>query len=216
MTSPEEPSIEWRPRDTPLGSPAAPVSPPTGYAQTGSIPPQPYPAPPPPRRGMSGRAVLLLAAGIALTVLAIGGAVVAAAIVGGTLKPASTSSAGGGGVRVTGPDGKPWSPPPPPPTPAYRPVPQDFQLAVKEIEKHCFGSAGCNVTYRIDVTYVGTQALSTSKTYEVVYRVDGGEEPVLERFTVTGDTASVQQQEFIQTRSSKVVLRATVVDINEL
>jgi hypothetical protein len=32
----------------------------------------------------------------------------------------------------------------------------DSELGIKILEKKCFGSAGCSVTYRIKPTYVGT------------------------------------------------------------
>jgi hypothetical protein len=32
----------------------------------------------------------------------------------------------------------------------------DSELRIKILEKKCFGSAGCSVTYRIKPTYVGT------------------------------------------------------------
>jgi hypothetical protein len=36
----------------------------------------------------------------------------------------------------------------------------DFEIGTKIPEKNCFGSAGCNVTYRIKPKYVGTQELN--------------------------------------------------------
>src|SRR4029453_5116766 len=32
----------------------------------------------------------------------------------------------------------------------------DFEIGIKILEKKCFGSAGCSVTYRIKPKYVGT------------------------------------------------------------
>jgi hypothetical protein len=36
----------------------------------------------------------------------------------------------------------------------------DFEIGIKILEKRCFGSAGCSVTYRIKLKYVGTQELN--------------------------------------------------------
>jgi hypothetical protein len=36
----------------------------------------------------------------------------------------------------------------------------DFEIGIKILEKKCFGSAGCSVTYRIKPKYVGTQELN--------------------------------------------------------
>jgi hypothetical protein len=36
----------------------------------------------------------------------------------------------------------------------------DFEIGIKILEKKCFGSAGCSVTYRIKPKYIGTQELN--------------------------------------------------------
>ena len=36
------------------------------------------------------------------------------------------------------------------------PAPEDFEISVRVTEKQCFGSAGCNVSFTIDPTYVGS------------------------------------------------------------
>ncbi|MBY8870499.1 hypothetical protein K7640_01425 [Micromonospora sp. PLK6-60] len=95
------------------------------------------------------------------------------------------------------------------------PTKKDFKLAVKVLRKQCFGSAGCNITYRIDVTYTGS-GLDPAKTYEVTYEVRGGEDPAVNTFEVTGETASVQQEETGSTRRSGDKLTAVVTDVAEL
>ncbi|MEU8333767.1 hypothetical protein [Micromonospora sp. NPDC048839] len=105
---------------------------------------------------------------------------------------------------------------PAPTTAAYdSPTKKDFNLGVKILKKKCFGSAGCNITYRIDVTYIGA-GLDPSKTYEVTYEVRGGEDPMVNTFEVTGDTASVQQEEDGGTKRSTDKLTAVVTDVAEL
>ncbi|SCG76588.1 hypothetical protein [Micromonospora coxensis] len=95
------------------------------------------------------------------------------------------------------------------------PTKKDFKLAVKVLRKQCFGSAGCNISYRIDVTYTGS-GLDPAKTYEVTYEVRGGEDPMINTFEVTGDTASVPQEEHGSTRRSGDKLTAVVTDVAEL
>ena len=76
---------------------------------------------------------------------------------------------------------------------AYVPVPTDFQIGIVETRRSCFGSAGCNITFQIDPSYVGTRSLSPSKTYTVVYQVNGGDSPKTANFTITGSQASFRE-----------------------
>ncbi|MFC0506666.1 hypothetical protein [Micromonospora costi] len=104
----------------------------------------------------------------------------------------------------------------PAPLPVYAtPTKNDFKLKVKILRKQCFGSAGCNVTYRIDVTYTGDGDLDPSKTYEVTYQVKGAEDPIINTFEVTGDSASVQEEEMASTKRSGDKLTAAVTDVTE-
>ncbi|MEU7781681.1 hypothetical protein [Micromonospora parva] len=103
-----------------------------------------------------------------------------------------------------------------PPAPVYdTPTKGDFKLKVKTLRKQCFGSAGCNITYRIDVTYTG-DGLDPSSTYEVTYEVKGAEDPIINTFEVTGDSASVQEEETASTKRSADKLAAVVTDVSEL
>jgi hypothetical protein len=134
-----------------------------------------------------------------------------------------------------------WGPPPGPPPPATpkaadsvgqsrttttevevtttvstydTPEPSDFELTVKTLSKQCFGSAGCNVTYRIQAGWDGTY--DPDKTYEVVYEVRGDESgPQTNNFTITGDEYQVSQEEDASTRSSGVKLTARVISVEE-
>lgn len=89
----------------------------------------------------------------------------------------------------------------------------DFAIGITVLEKECFGSAGCLVTFRIKPTYKGTSVLDDTTTYTVVYEIAGGDEPQVNRFTITGDTASFPAEEMIRTPSSsaKLVAKATSV-----
>ncbi|MEU5942249.1 hypothetical protein ABZ807_24385 [Micromonospora sp. NPDC047548] len=103
-----------------------------------------------------------------------------------------------------------------PAVPTYdAPTKSDFKLKVKILRKQCFGSAGCNITYRIDVTYSGA-GLDPSTTYEVTYEVKGAEDPIINTFEVTGDSASVQEEEMASTKRSADKLTAVVTSVSEL
>ncbi len=96
----------------------------------------------------------------------------------------------------------------------HTPTTKDFKLGVKILRKQCFGSAGCNINYRIDVTYLGGE-LDPSKTYEITYEVTGAEDPIINTLEVTGDSASVQEEESAGTKRSSDKLTAVVADISE-
>jgi hypothetical protein len=94
------------------------------------------------------------------------------------------------------------------------PEPRDFKLTVKTLSKQCFGSAGCNLTYRIDAGWDGSY--DPAKTYEAVYEVQGDESgPQTNNFTITGDHYQVAQEETASTHSSGVELTARVTSVDE-
>jgi hypothetical protein len=103
---------------------------------------------------------------------------------------------------------------PPETTAVAQPRRRDFELTVKTLSKQCFGSAGCNLTYRIEVGYDGPP-LDPSNTYEVVYEVRGGEDgPQINTLTVEGDQSSVDSEESISTNSSARKLTAVVTSVD--
>jgi hypothetical protein len=85
------------------------------------------------------------------------------------------------------------------PSGPYSPTPADFTITIVVVEQSCFGSAGCNVQYTIDVGYVGSQLPDANTTYRVVYEVQGGEDPKIGSFTVRGSQVSVPSRDFIST-----------------
>lgn len=152
---------------------------------------------------------------IALIVALCGGGIGLAALTGDEKPVAGVSStAASSPTRAA-----PAAAAPTPATPAIAtydtPTTDDFKLKVKILRKKCFGSAGCNITYRIDVTYTG-MGLDPTKTYEVTYDVKGAEDPIVNTLEVTGDTASVQQEEMASTRRSTDKLTAVVTSVSEL
>jgi hypothetical protein len=101
----------------------------------------------------------------------------------------------------------------PPPPADVKPTKANFKLTVKVLGKQCFGSAGCNVTYRILIDYTGPD-LDPSKTYEVVYEVRGGDDGTsTNSFTVTGGESSVDSEETASTKNKSAKLTAVVTDV---
>jgi hypothetical protein len=70
---------------------------------------------------------------------------------------------------------------------AYTPTPADFQIEIIETERSCFGSAGCNVGYKINPTYTGAQHADPKRTFTVIYEITGGDDPKTANFTLTGE-----------------------------
>lgn len=95
----------------------------------------------------------------------------------------------------------------------YTPVPGDFLVLPTVLKKQCFGTAGCNVTYRIAPSYVGTEAPDRARTYTVVYDVLGGVERQTNQFTLTGDNINYQSEETIQTASGNAELNIKVTTV---
>lgn len=92
------------------------------------------------------------------------------------------------------------------------PAPSDFTINVKILSKECFGSAGCNITYRIDPSYHGTgDATSLEVTYEVLGDEDG---PQINTFTIdSAGTASFEKEETLSTPSPSTRVTARVTDV---
>ena len=97
---------------------------------------------------------------------------------------------------------------------AAPPTKADFKLTVKTLSKNCFGSAGCNVTYRVVPTYIGT---GDAKNLEVTYEVLGGDSgATVATFTIDGaGTATYDSANTISTASSATVLKARVTDVTQ-
>lgn len=81
----------------------------------------------------------------------------------------------------------------------YTPVPTDFGIEILTLEQSCFGSAGCNVTYQIKVTYLGAQLPASGQTFIVSYDLLGGEDPEVGSFTIRDGTVTSSSRELIQT-----------------
>jgi hypothetical protein len=109
---------------------------------------------------------------------------------------------------------EPTTAPTPEPSPTVRA--RDFHIGIKVLSKQCFGSAGCNITFRIRPRYVGAADLSDG-SWLVTYKVTGDESgPITNSFTITNGSASFDSEEFASTASTGVVLhaKATSVEAN--
>ena len=94
------------------------------------------------------------------------------------------------------------------------PVAADFTLEVKVLDKSCFGSAGCNITYRVDATYnADSGPMNPSITYELTYELQGTKDPKVATMRVTGDKYEREERDIVQTRSSGTTLKAVITSI---
>jgi hypothetical protein len=98
---------------------------------------------------------------------------------------------------------------------AWNPKPEDFKVGTKILEKQCFGSAGCSITYRIVPQYVGSQSFPDKGTTEVTYEVTGGEDTRTNTFEIDSDgTTTFDEEEFVNTSSPTKKLTARVTDVS--
>lgn len=107
------------------------------------------------------------------------------------------------------------APPPPPKVTTFEGTPADFVVTLTLTEQKCFGSAGCNVNYRVETpAYIGTAPLPTSGTIEVTYKVLGAEDPIMESFTVSGGQVRWTEEGYASTQNADVELTAEVTAVN--
>lgn len=101
----------------------------------------------------------------------------------------------------------------PAPEPGATPQVADFKLTARITDKKCFGSAGCNIDFKIEMDYLGS-ALSEDDTWEITYEVTGVEDgPMIGTLELTGTTFT-SSEESVSTTSSKkkIVIKVTSVD----
>lgn len=96
---------------------------------------------------------------------------------------------------------------------SFNGTPGQFTVGVTILRKKCFGSAGCNVTYRIEPSYVGQERIPKSGTVEVTYKVTGGESEAINTFTIVGDQMRFPAEEDAHTpnEEAQLVAEATAV-----
>ncbi|MFI7442381.1 hypothetical protein [Nonomuraea indica] len=146
---------------------------------------------------------------LSLAVLAFSVAACAAPATGPT---SGTTSAPATAAQVSAsPSAEPAADAPPEPVP-FTPGVGTFKISIRILEKECFGSAGCNITYRIKPTYSGP-ALPDDQQLTVTYEVRGGEDQQINSFEMVGTQAEFDAEESISTKSSSAKLRAVVTDV---
>jgi hypothetical protein len=79
-----------------------------------------------------------------------------------------------------------------PPTATSVPPPEptidDFLIELIVMEKQCFGSAGCLITVRPELTFINLESLPSGKSYTLIYEIYGGEDGTLTfNLTIEGD-----------------------------
>lgn len=102
-------------------------------------------------------------------------------------------------------------------SPTYiTPTKKDYVLTVKTLSKHCFGSAGCNIEFRLKVGYKGEGAVDPSKTYEISYKIKGAEDPFEGTITVTDGKYDTEESQMVSTSSSSIKLVPVITEVSEL
>lgn len=178
-----------------------------------NYPPTPPPYVPPKRKRHIARWVLIGAG-----VLLVGGIAAGAAGSGGTKHAATqthspTISAASTTAAAIQP---PIIEQPSDTAPAYvTPKKGDFTVTLKVLTKECFGSAGCNVTYRTKLAQsLPTGALDPDVTYDLTYVVHGDDSgPQTETMYITGDQYEQPSEGFASTATSGTKLTVTVTKI---
>lgn len=167
-------------------------------------PPQPMP---PAKRGGPGRVVLFVVLGVVGLFCAILG-------LGAILSDDEPKTRAESAAAATGTTPVVAVPELATPTPlGYEPKPSDFKLTAKITDKECFGSAGCNVSFRVDVDYSGLP-LGESVTWLVIYEINGVEDaPEVGNLKLTGERFTSEEESVGTTSSkSKITLKVTSVE----
>jgi hypothetical protein len=89
----------------------------------------------------------------------------------------------------------------------------DFTLKLVELKREKFGSAGANVTYKIQAGWGPTY--DPDKTYQLIYEVRGGEDgPERNYVEVTGDEFRTEDEQSISTANvdGKLTVKAVAIE----
>ncbi|MEU4878730.1 hypothetical protein [Streptomyces sp. NPDC021608] len=103
----------------------------------------------------------------------------------------------------------------PDPDPAYEQVDADsFAMKLRTTSRHCFGSAGCNVTVEPDLTYVGIADIDPSAVYEITYEIRGDTSgPVIETAELSNQMNLNYTPTSISTASSGTKVSVTITEV---
>lgn len=188
-------------------------------------PQQPYPGPTPPPPAPKRKRFGFLALGVAVAAtFAVGsctGALGASAGKATTAVPGSTVTVTAPAPTVTVTEGatpaeKPKATEAPEPEKTVEPSAEDWKITIKVLKKTCFGSAGCNVQYRIKPEFVGDRSsYPDSGTVEITYEVNTEDGPAVNTFEVdlSSDKATFPEKEFGQTSSENTKLKGKITDV---
>lgn len=181
------------------------------------IPPQPVHQVPPAKPGKRFGFLALLITGI--VALVVGIAIGGLGRSGGTATPAATvTTTANHTIYVTSPtEGGGATEQPteqPTDTGGYTPRKSDWAIGIKIKSKQCFGSAGCNITFRIAPAHVGGANLPDSGSLDVTYKITGCEDPYSNTFTVENSSASYDEEESCSTTSASKKLAAVVTAVD--
>lgn len=184
-----------------------------------TFPQQPFyldqmaPPPAPPKKSRLGLILALVVAGV---VVVAGIAVAATVALTSADKPAADNSTY---KPIYGNSDNGAAPAAPVTTgPTYpNPVAADFQITPKITQKQCFGSAGCNVTFTVALTYVG-KGVKPLSTWDITYDAVGTEDALTDTITVHVDGTGMpgtydSHEEIVETKKSSdvITLRITAI-----
>ncbi|MFG2455542.1 hypothetical protein ACGFWE_00435 [Streptomyces sp. NPDC048523] len=167
--------------------------------------------PTPPRRHRTSAIVIGSAAAVIAAIVTTGVVVV---------RPTNDDGKPAGVAASSVPDAGAVSPVmEPDPEPTYADIDADsFSIDLRTTARHCFGSAGCNVTVEPELTYLGSSGdLDPDAVHEITYEIHGDESgPVIQTAELTDQTSLSYRPSLISTASaSSTALSVEITDIQQ-
>jgi hypothetical protein len=107
--------------------------------------------------------------------------------------------------------------PSPTETPGAHPNKQTLKLTLRITSKQCFGSAGCNVEYRVAPVWTATPGVDLDGDYDITYKVTGDDSgPILDTLTIySNGKYEVPFEGLMSTSSGAVHPTATIIRIRK-
>lgn len=97
---------------------------------------------------------------------------------------------------------------------AVPPTVDQFAVKLRIKERHCFGSAGCNVTVGVEPSFTGF--VPPDGTWDITYEVRGAEDgAVIQTFKLEDDQFNFSPEISLSTTSARSKLSAVVTDVVE-
>ncbi|MEU5097610.1 hypothetical protein [Streptomyces sp. NPDC020996] len=163
------------------------------------------PAPPAPKKSRTNLVIIASAAAVIAAIIGTGIVVVQSKDDGS--KPTAVAKSSAPAVEAASE---------PTPSPSYDEVtPDSFTIELKTKSRHCFGSAGCNLTLEPHLTYLGDSAsIDPSAVYEITYEIHGDESgPVIETAELSDQTSLNYTPTLLQTASAGTKVSAEITDV---